>query len=187
MPRLEKRRSIQRLTVCALFAALIATLSPVAVPIGAIPVSLGLLGVLITAATLPPVESLTAVAVFTALGLCGLPVFSGGGSGAMILVGPTGGYLWSYLLVAPLVGLLTRLIRRARPNVSAIHGTSLACLAGVAVCYLCGTAQYMLLTHTSLFSAFTVCVLPFLPFDISKSILSAYLATKLKKLLGARL
>ncbi|MBQ7346768.1 MAG: biotin transporter BioY [Clostridia bacterium] len=186
MPRLEKRRSLQHLTVCALFAALISVLSPIAVPIGPIPVSLGLLGVLITAATLSPVGSLTAVAVFMALGLCGLPVFSGGGSGAMIFVGPTGGYLWSYLLVAPLVSLFCRLVRRARSNVAAIFWTSLACLAGVVICYICGTVQYIFLMQTSLLSALAVCVLPFLPFDIAKSILAAYLATKLKNILGTR-
>ena len=184
MPHLKKRSSVQYLTVCALFAALIAVLSPIAIPLGPIPISLGLLGVLITAATLPSVESFTAVAVFIGLGVCGLPVFSGGGSGAIFLVGPTGGYLWSYLLVAPLVGLLIRSSRRAAMSHShaTIFATSLACLAGVAVCYLCGIAQYMLLTQASLYSALTVCVLPFLSFDIAKAILAACLATKLNKL-----
>lgn len=176
MSHATRSKALRVLTVNALFAALICVLSPIAVPIGAVPISLGLLGVLITAATLPPKQSVTAVAVFLALGLCGLPVFSGGNSGAMVFVGPTGGYLWSYLFTALLVSLLCR---------SATAGklcTTIACLAGVALCYLCGTLQYCLLTHSTPLSALLVCVLPFLPFDILKSILAALLSARLRRL-----
>lgn len=39
-------------------------------------------------------------------GAIGLPVLSGGGAGAHHFVGPTAGYLWSFPLVAGLIGLL---------------------------------------------------------------------------------
>lgn len=179
MPTPARRYSLQKLTLCALFAALISVLSPIAIPLGPIPLSLGLLGVLVTAVTLPPLQSMAAVGVFLAIGLCGLPVFSGGGSGAMILVGPTGGYLWSYLLCAPLVSCFSKKIKPSRPHL----GTFLACLIGVLVCYTCGTLQYCLLTHTKPLPALLVCVVPFLPLDLLKAVAAAYLGSRLSPLI----
>ena len=180
MPRPNYSYSLRKLTVCALFAALICVLSPIAVPIGAVPISLGLLGVLITAVTLPPTMSTVSILVFLALGLCGLPVYSGGMSGAMVLAGPTGGYLWSYLLIAPLTSLIAQ-IRTAK--IPAFPRALIGCCIGTALCYLCGTAQFVLLTHTALPAALAACVLPFLPFDILKSILASALGIRLKKAL----
>lgn len=174
MPSQNRTTSLRRLTVCALFAAILCVLSPIAIPIGPIPISLGLLGVLLTAATLSPAMSFSAVAVFVALGVCGLPVFSGCGSGAMVLVGPTGGYLWCYLLAAPLVSFLCK-------NKFSFLRTAVACLAGTLLCYTCGTLQYMLLTDLKILPALLITVLPFLPFDILKSLLAAHLSKLLKK------
>lgn len=182
MPTPSRRYSLQKLTLCALFAALISVLSPIAIPLGPVPLSLGLLGVLVTAVSLPPMQSTAAVGVFLAIGLCGLPVFSGGGSGAMILVGPTGGYLWSYLLCAPLVSCLSQAKKPARLPV----GAFLACLVGTLVCYACGTLQYCLLTHTSPLPALLVCVLPFLPFDLLKAVAAACLGTRLHPLVALK-
>ena len=176
----SRNRSLYILTLCALFAALICVLSPIAIPFGPIPVSLGLLGVLIAAVILPPLQSTTAVGVYLAIGICGLPVFSAGSSGAMILVGPTGGYLWSYLLCAPLVSLLSDKTKSSRIPLR----TLLACLGGVCLCYLCGTLQYCLLTKTAPLPALLVCVVPFVPFDLLKSLAAAYLGIRIKPLLN---
>ena len=174
MSRPTHQGPLRRLTLCALFAAVLCVLSPIAVPIDPIPVSLGLLGVLLTAATLPPSLSFTAVTVFLALGICGLPVFGGGMSGATVLVGPTGGYLWAYLFAAPTVSLLCK-----RSN--SFWHSFFACLAGVAICYACGTLQFVLLTGTPLLHALPLTVLPFLPFDILKSLFATHLGRTLKK------
>ncbi len=168
---------LHRLTVCALFAALISVLSPIAIPIGAVPISLGLCGVLLTALTLPPTMSLTAVAAYLALGACGLPVFGGALGGASVLVSPTGGYLWSYLIVAPLVSALATRAKR-------LGGLLLAGLCALPICYVCGTAWYALMTNTPPLAALSVTVLPFLPFDLLKLAVAACIAKRLRPLLG---
>lgn len=177
MSRATHSSALRKLTVTALFSAVLCVLSPIAVPIGAIPVSLGLLGVLITALSLPIRQSLSAVAVFLALGLCGLPVFGGVNGGASVLIGPTGGYLWSYLLAVPLIGGLCKLLRKSS------FSSPLACLCGILICYACGTLQYSLVTHTPPLPAFFACVLPFIPFDILKAVLAVYLSRRIKPLL----
>ena len=93
------------MTLCALFAAVICVLSPISIQIGPIPVSLGLLGVLLAASVLGPVRGVTAVLVFILAGACGLPVFSGGRGGFSVLIGPTGGYIWGYLPAAVIAGI----------------------------------------------------------------------------------
>ncbi len=174
------RSSLQSLTLCALFAALMCMLSPIAIPIGPIPLSLGLLGVLLTAATLPPIQSVSATAVFLALGVCGLPVFSAGTAGVTVLFSPLGGYLWSYLLIAPIVSLIaSRSPRNARFPIP----TFLASLLSLPICYLCGTVQYIFLTHTPVLTALPLTTLPFLPLDLLKASLATLLSARLKKLL----
>ena len=105
----------------------------------------------------------------------------------MILAGPTGGYLWSYLLVSLTVSLLSRRIGQRWQNQASIRSGFVACLVGVLLCYLCGTLQYALVMQTDPLAAIAVCVLPFLPFDVVKSLLAAYLSQKLKRILGKRL
>lgn len=47
-----------------------------------------------------------AILAYLLLGLVGLPVFAGGASGVVALLGPTGGFLVGFLLVATAVGAL---------------------------------------------------------------------------------
>ena len=175
MPKTRISTRLHRLTVCALFAALLCVLSPIALPIGAIPISLGLFAVLLTALTLPPAMTWSAVGGYLALGACGLPIFAAGGAGIAALVSPSGGFLWSYLLAAPLVSLLATRARR-------LGGLLLAGLAALPVCYACGTVWCAVMTHTPPVAALSVTVLPFLPLDLAKVILAALIARRLRAL-----
>jgi biotin transporter BioY len=49
----NRRGYLRRLTVCALFAALLCVVSPIGIPLGPIPISLGLFGVLLLSFTSP--------------------------------------------------------------------------------------------------------------------------------------
>ena len=186
MSDFKRKGSLQRLTVCALFAALLCVISPLAIPIGPIPISLGLFGVLLCAVCLPPLMGVTAVFVYVAIGLCGLPVFSGALGGAPALAGPTGGYLWSYLIVAPVVGLLSKTGRGSVAKTFAMR-SFFACLVGVLICYSFGVLQYVLVTKTPLGAALAVCVLPFLPIDLGKALLVVLLGGRLSPILSRRL
>ena len=50
MSDFKRKGYLQRLTVCALFAAMLCVVSPIAIPLGPIPISLGLFGVLLCVA-----------------------------------------------------------------------------------------------------------------------------------------
>ena len=98
----------------AVFAALIAAMSLLpAIHVGGLtPITLQTLGVMLAGLCLGPWRGAAAVGLYLAVGIAGLPVFAGGKGGVAALLGPTGGYLVSFLIVAFLVGLAARFVVR---------------------------------------------------------------------------
>lgn len=164
---------LRMLLLCALFAALTAVCAQISIPIGAVPVTLSLLPLLLASALLPwRYAGLTAL-VYLLMGLVGLPVFSGLSGGPGKLFGVTGGYILGYLPCAALSGWLMEKWGRA-------FGRQCGAMAlGVAACYAFGTAWFMATKHVGLWASLTMCVLPFLPGDAVKIALAAGLSLRL--------
>ncbi len=174
---------LKRLVRTALFAALLCLLSPMVIPIKPIPISLGLFAVLLTGAMLDFPDGAAATLLYLFLGGIGLPVFSGGGAGFGVLIGPTGGYLWSYPLVALLVGFGTKILFRKMAEKKLIRqmlGVFLLTLPGVLLCYIAGTAQYMIISGAALRPALAGCVLPFIPIDLCKCLAVAIITPRVR-------
>ncbi len=166
------------LAECALMAAVLCVFSPITLPIGPIPVTLSTFAVMLTGIVLGWKRGLVSVVVFLLIGLCGIPVFSSGRSGFPVLVGPTGGYIWSYLLMVPIIGFITaRLQDNGFPSFLLSIG---ACMLAMLVCYALGTLQFMLVANYELKRALAVCVLPFIPFDFLKLVLASMLGLNVK-------
>ena len=188
MRKTQNTIAVRRACICSLFAAVLCVLSPFAIPIGPIPVSLSVFAVLLCSAMLGPALALISVAVYLMLGAIGLPVFSGGMGGFGVLVGPTGGYLWSYLPMAFLSGILYRSLFKKKIQgwmTKTVLGF-LAGMSGLALCYLLGTLQYMLVAEVSFGAALIICVLPFILFDSLKLLLVAILCDRLHRISSAQ-
>lgn len=155
----------QKMVMCALCAAIMCVLAPLALPIGPVPISLGTFAVMLAAALLPPQLSLASVALYLLLGAVNLPVFAGFSGGVKCLAGPTGGYLFGYLALAVVQGALLVLLKKRVPRVLAYV---LSMVAGTAVLYLFGTMWFSAMSHISFVAALVPCVLPFLPGDAVK-------------------
>ncbi|MGO4921750.1 biotin transporter BioY [Bifidobacterium choerinum] len=97
------------LTTGALCAA--AAIGRIAIPGTPVPITLQTLVLMIAAVTLRWRQVAGAVALYLAMGLCGLPVFSGGMSTAA-LVGPTCGFLYAFLPAGIVTSLLAALVMR---------------------------------------------------------------------------
>lgn len=174
---------LKRLVRIALFAALLCLLSPMVIPLKPIPISLGLFAVLLTGAMLDVPDGALATLLYLLLGGIGLPVFSGGGAGFGVLVGPTGGYLWSFPLVALLVGIAAKLFFRKASEKKLILqmlGVFLIALPGVLLCYVAGTVQYMLISGSALRAALAACVFPFIPIDLCKCLAVAIITPRVR-------
>lgn len=171
---------IHLITRCALFAALICILAPFSVPIGPVSVTLGLFAVMLAGVMLNWKNSAAAVLTYIFIGACGLPVFSGAKGGFAVLAGPTGGYLWSYVLSVIIISVISS---RAVKNVTAVR--FFACIIGTVVCYFFGTLQFVAVTEGySIAKALTVCVYPFIPFDIVKALCASVIGTNVAKRLN---
>ena len=183
---MRRNPSLRRACLYALLSALLCVLSPIAIPIGAVPISLSLFLVLLCGALIGA-SAWIPVAVYLALGALGLPVFSGGMGGFGVLVGPTGGYLWSYVPIALVTGSLYRMVRKSgMDRWGRISMGFLVGIGGLLICYLLGTLQYAIVAQISFFSALLVCVLPFVVIDLAKAMLAYLLALRILQISAIR-
>lgn len=167
----------QTLVMTALFAALLCVLSPMAIPIGPIPFTLGIFAVYLVGAMLPFPAGLASLAVYILIGVCGLPVFSGFRGGPQVLVGATGGYIVGYFFIVAATSLTAKFSKRYWVRL-------LGGLGGMVVCYAIGTLWYAFITGASFLSGLAVCVVPFVIPDIIKAALAIGLAQALANKLG---
>ncbi len=158
----------------ALVVALAAQVS-VPVPLSPVPMTLQPLAVLVVGGLLGAGGGLAALVTYLALGILGLPVFAGGSSGIVHLVGPTGGYLLAFPLAAGLVGALAN---GGRGTLRVL----LACALGMVLIHIGGVAQLALLGGDPAL-AFRVGFVPFFTGDLLK----VGLASAVILLVGPRL
>ena len=163
---------------CALFAAILCIFSPIQIPIGPIPIAMSVFAVMFTGVCLGWKTGAAAVIVYIFIGICGMPLFAGGTSGLPALAGLTGGYIWSYIFMVIIIGLFCRI--PSKKYITSVIIAVAGCLLGLIVCYICGTAQYMLLSGCGLLESLAVCVFPFIPFDILKAVCASLLGVSLK-------
>lgn len=172
------------LTRTALFAALTAAGAFIRIPLGYSSITLQFFFTAMAGCLLGPVWGPVSQAVYVALGLIGLPIFTQGG-GLTYLLQPTCGFLIGLIPAAWVIGLLTA-HRPPHPV-----RTALACLAGLAVLYAVGLTYMTVILNQYMgkamdFSAILWAgMLPFLPGDMLKIAVTAALAPLLQKRLSA--
>ncbi len=158
---------LHRLVWLALCAALMAVGSYVSIPVGAVPFTMQTFFVMLAGLILGPVRAPLAAALFVAAGLLGLPIFVGGRSGLAVLLGPTGGYLFGYILAAAAIGAGSM----GRPDARVLR-LGLAVLAGLVCIYLPGVVQLKLVLAFDWPKALAVGFAPFILWDIIKAVLA---------------
>ena len=159
----------RKLTRCALFAAMMALCAWIGIPLGHTVFTMQTFGVLLALGVLGGKRGTVSILCYLLLGAAGLPVFSGFRGGMGAILGPTGGYLWGFLAT----GLVYWAMEKwSRP---------LSMIAGLAVCYGCGTVWYMTYTGGALGLVLLQTVAPYLIPDALKLILALRLTKKIKK------
>ncbi len=141
-----------------------------------VPVTGQTLGVLLAGAALGSFRGALAVTLYLVEGALGWPVFAGGKSGVMVLLGPTGGYLLGFVLAAFLAGWLAEKGWDRKPWTTALAMT----LAYVPI-YTFGMIG--LLPFVPLKNVLRVGVAPFLPGALFKIALASALLPSTWRLL----
>ncbi len=165
----KEKSTVYPLAMTAVMAALIAAVSPFAIPIGPISITLCTLALYFSPYILGWKRAAAATLIYILLGMIGLPVFSKFQAGLGVLMGPTGGYILGYI---PMV-VISGLVIKAAPRNRVLQFPGM--VAATAVLYAFGTAWFLFLSGKDLGYAMTWCVLPFIPLDLVKMLLAMFL------------
>jgi biotin transport system substrate-specific component len=159
---------------------LVAICAHISIPLLFTPVPLTMqnFAVLLLGLMMEPAAVFAAMALYLIEGASGLPVFTPHGLGGVLqLLGPSGGFLLAYPLVAAFVSLLARRIRPASFTTYAF-----AAAAGSIFLYLCGAAWFTMVSHLPPAATLKMTVLPFLAGDALKVVAAAAIAISAIKL-----
>jgi len=152
---------------------LVAVCAHVAIPLWftPVPVTLQPFAVILLGLLLSPRTAFATMVAYLAEGAAGLPVFTPHGLGGVAqLLGPTGGYLLSYPIVAPLVSMLWRRSSRTFTRGLIVAG------AGSLVTLAMGALWLGIARQLSPMTVLNMTVLPFLPGDVLKVVSAAGIA-----------
>ncbi len=167
---------------CALSIALVAVCANVTIPVGPIPFTLQMLAMPFMIQILSPRQAVAVIFGYVLLGVVGLPVFSGMRGGIGVLLGPTAGFIWAYLVAVPLAALVLWLFRRR-----GIDGFATGVLSGVvftAVSYVGGWLWYMVMAGVTPLQSFLVTVAPFVVLDFIKVLIATGAARVVVRAIG---
>ena len=169
-----KQKPLRFIILTALFAALSAALSQLAIPLGPVPIVFTQVSVFLAAGLLGWKWGALSQLLFVAMGTIGLPVFSGMRGGWAHLVGPTGGFVLGYILAALIAGLLLDHFGRSFKVVLPVL------ILGALLIYLPGLPWMAYVLRMPLRGAFMTGMLPYLPGDLFKIALCAVLIPKIR-------
>ena len=170
-----KKITTYEMAMCGIMAALMCIAGPLSVPIGPVPVTLTNLVIYFALAVTGTRLTLISYIVYLLLGAAGLPVFSGFAGGLAKLSGPTGGYLIGFILMILIGGAVYERSSR-QPVIGAV-----GFFTGLVVAYIFGTAWFVFQMKVAVGYALTVCVWPFVPFDIVKIVLGILVGSAVRK------
>lgn len=160
----------------ALAAAILCLVSPLAIPVnGAVPISLATFIIYLTAAIFDRRVTLTSVFVYIALGLTGLPVFSGYVGGIGAVMSPNGGFILGYI---PMALALCLLIDH---KTSSVIMLAVSMIIATIILYMAGTLWFVLISASDIKIAIMTCILPFLPGDAAKIAISVFISDIMKR------
>lgn len=163
---------VENIARAAVFAALAGASAYVSFPnplSPSVPVTLQVLVVFLTGIFLGPLWGAASMVLYLAAGAAGAPVFAGGGAGVGILIGPTGGYLWSYPLAAVAIGAIVHGgVGLGDPREAGIVRLVGALVVGTAVIYVLGILGLWMTTPMGIAAATVTGAAAFVPFEAFK-------------------
>lgn len=158
--------ALTRVALVVFGSLLLAVSAQFKIPLYPVPVTGQTLVVLLIGMTYGPRLGGITMLAYLFEGALGLPVFAGGAAGVAVFMGPTGGYLFGFLLAGVAMGYLAE-----RGMGRTVLSTIAAMVLGNSVIYLCGVLW--LANFIGLDQAIAAGVLPFLYGDALKLAVAA--------------
>ena len=151
----------------SLLIALLAQIS-IPVPFSPIPITGQTIGVVLVGGLLGAKRGALSILCYIFEGAMGMPVFAQMKSGIHVLIGPTAGYLWGFVIAALLIGFLTERGFTKKPL-----GSFVSCFAATTIILI--TGMLYLAIFKGLNDALIMGFYPFLVGDVVKSSICAIL------------
>ena len=168
----SNREKIKNMTYIALFVAIISVVSQISIPTPtSVPITLQIFVVAFAGFFLGIKRGIIGILLYISLGMVGAPVFAGFRGGFSTLLGPSGGFIWGFIVVVLFCSLLPE------RKISITLG-----ILSVLICHAFGTVQYMLVAKTTFLVSFLAVSLPFIIKDIVLIPFAYLLSQKMKKI-----
>lgn len=164
----------------ALFAALLAALGmfpPIYLPLLSVPITAQTLGVMLAGSVLGSRRGGLAVLLFLVLVAAGVPILAGGRGGFGVFLGPSGGFLVAFPVCAWFIGLM---VERTWQRLGYVNAFIINAMGGVFLMYAIGVPWIAVSAEIGLWKAF-IGAMAFVPGDIMKAAIAAYVAVTLKR------
>lgn len=171
----KEQQKTKKMVVTAFFAAIIAILAQITVPLPLVPITGQTLAIGLAATILGSRYGTLSVLVYLAIGAAGVPVFAQFSGGPSILFGPTGGYLVGFIPTAFLIGFYLE-----KTSFRLVHAL-VANLIGMLITLVFGTAWLKIAAGLTWTAAFTGGFAPFIIVGIIKAALAGWLGIVIRK------
>lgn len=172
--------SNKNIVYIALFAALNAALGlfpPIPLVGTGVPITAQSMAPMLAGSILGAKRGFLSQLLFLILVAIGLPLLAGGRGGFGVFLGPTTGYLIGWVVISFVIGYLTE---RFWHNLKFWHLIVINCLAGIVILYAIGIIYLMAYAHLQ-FIPTLLTNLPYIPGDIIKAVLAAFIAITVKR------
>jgi len=181
---MKKHKRTKQIALIALFAAAAAGLSQISMylPFSPVPFSMGIVAVFIAGLLLNPVSAFLSLLVYLIIGAAGAPVFSGFRGGFSVLIGPTGGFLFAYPVMAFFISFCVLFVEKTLKKRLSVVSAFIILTLSMVICYA-GGAGYLSIHTGSFATALKLSVYPFVAFDLIKIVLSSLLLPYIRKIL----
>jgi len=168
--------SLKGMVYASMFGALTAVGALLSIPLYPVPITLQNLFSFLSGLLLGGYYGALSQVVYVLLGVIGVPVFGGGKAGMGVLLGPTGGYLFGFIIGAYVIGKVAR--AKSDPGLAWLL---MAIVLGDVVIYAAGITQLSLVAHLGMRKALLLGFLPFVPGDALKCLAAGLLAKRIRK------
>lgn len=171
-----KMSNIRSILSIGVSVSIIIIFSQMSIPVGIIPVTMQTLVIGIISLVHSPKESFSIILSYISLGSLGFPIFANGKGGVSIILGPTGGYLLMFLLIAPLLSVAMQVFKNNIINMTLI------CIIFYEFVLFGGMIWLKFVTGSSWENAFFLGFLSFTAIEAVKAIFIVSIAFRLKKI-----
>ncbi len=148
-----------------------------------VPVVLQNMMCVLAACILGGTQGAGSVGLFLVAGALGLPIFSNTSAGLQAFSEPTGGYILGYFFASLITGQII-----GKPSVeekTPIAKIAMGAIVGYIIIYILGIMQYINASSLDIQEALNYSVLPFLPYDGVKLIITVIISARMRPLIAS--